>query len=164
MRQYWFEIVRRNLDHYSWVFVERRDDTQRVLVRSNRHYDTPDEVKDAIKAFLGAAATADIIEPDGSTEEEPFPLPATSFKLVPGVVPLPVEAFPVEHDEAVGRRRPKRAGTTAKLRTRTAEPVAEEASSPQPAIQQTVTAEPEPPAAPAPKRAPRRGGRRQGVT
>ena len=38
MVQHWFEIVRRNYNRYSWLFVEVRDGRRRVLAYSVSDY------------------------------------------------------------------------------------------------------------------------------
>ena len=115
MTKHRFEIVRQTHDRYSWLFVEVQDSRRRVLARADRDYGSPKKVRRAIQKLQGAVPDADVADATGSTEPERFALPATSFQLVPGVVPLVVEEFPVERDIAVVRRRkPKRAKEAAK--------------------------------------------------
>jgi hypothetical protein len=116
MTKHRFEIVRQTHDRYSWLFVEVEDGQRRVLARGDRDYGSPKKVRRAIQELQGAVPYADV------AELERFALPATSFRLVPGVVPLVVEESPVERDIAVVRRRkPKRLDSSAKLRKRTEE-------------------------------------------
>jgi hypothetical protein len=157
MRQCFFEIVRRPYERYSWVFVMVKDGKRRVLARSARDYRSPKRVREAITAMKGA----EIVDACGSSEREPFPVPATSFRLVSGVLPLMVDESAVEHDPAKARRRKaKLRDARAKPDKRTAERIEAEVS-PQAAVQQGAV-EAEAVEAPAePKRAARGGGRRQ---
>ena len=93
MKQYRFEIVRRGNDRFYWLFVVVKRSGRRVLARSARDYGSPRKVRGAIETLQSV---------DVDTTEDPFTLPATSFRIVPGVVPLMVEEFPVEDrsDEA----------------------------------------------------------------
>jgi hypothetical protein len=108
MTKHRFEIVRQTHDRYSWLFVEVEDGQRLVLARADRDYSSPKKVRRAIQKLQGAVPDADV------AELERFALPATSFRFVPGVVPLVVEEFPVERDIAVVRRRkPKRPDSSA---------------------------------------------------
>lgn len=103
-----------------------------------------------------------------------FPLPATTFAVVPGVVPLPVKGSLDEFEPAGARRSLSTGGAPlAELRTPNGEPVQAQEQPPQPHVQQepAKAATPEPPAAqeqeqepePEPKKkpTPRRGGGRK---
>ena len=148
-----FEIVRRPNGRFGWIFVVRDGGRRRVRARSIRDYGSVDKVFQAIEKMQGA----DICD---TTEggQDPFPLPATSFQIVPGVVPLLVQGFPTDFDTEARRFRPMvRAdatrGPTSRAVTKRkpeAEPEREAAAEPE--------AGSEGPAADRPK--PRRGGRR----
>jgi hypothetical protein len=91
-----FQIVRRPNDRFGWIFVKvRRSGRVRVLARSVRDYRSPEKVEDAIDRLQGAPVD------DTTFVRAPFPIPATSFDIVPGVVPLLVDddEFP-EPDES----------------------------------------------------------------
>lgn len=89
-----FEIVRRPNGRFGWVFVRREGDRTRVLARSARDYRTPAKAVDAIDRMRGADIELGGLEPD------PFPLPATRFQIVAGVVPLRVDEFPVVEQDS----------------------------------------------------------------
>jgi hypothetical protein len=152
-----FEIVRQAYDRYSWLFVEVQDGQRRVLARGGRNYGSPKKVRRVIQELRGAVHDADVADATGSTEPERFALPATSFGLVPGVIPLVVEESPVERDITVARRRkPKRPDSSAKLRKRTEEmaeaPAAQASAAQAPAAQASAAQAPaaQAPAAQAP--------------
>jgi len=92
-KQYRFEILRRGADRFSWLFVVLKGRRRRVLARSTRDYPSAEKALQAIDRLRSATNVVD-------TTDDPFPLPATFFQIVPGVVPLIVEKFPVEDDEA----------------------------------------------------------------
>lgn len=81
-----FEIVRRG-NRFGWIFVKVDRGRRRVLARSVRDYRSPGKAEDAIDRLRGAPVD------DTTVERDPFPLPATSFRIVPGVVPLIVDEF-----------------------------------------------------------------------
>jgi hypothetical protein len=145
MVQYWFEIFRRTYDRWSWHFVEVRDGERRVLARSGRDYRSRRRARRAIRALKRAVRGAQVVVP-GASGQEGFPLPASRFALVPGVVPLMMGGPPIEYDPAEARQRePSR-----------------------PAVQQEVAEaaapEPEPPGTPDKKPTPKRGGRKPRAT
>jgi hypothetical protein len=148
MVQYWFEIFRRTYDRWSWHFVEVRDGERRVLARSGRDYRSRRRARRAIRALKRAVRGAQVVVP-GASGQEGFPLPASSFAFVPGVVPLMVGG-------------PPHVASPPELRTQTGEPVQTRELPPQPAVQQEVAeaATPEPPAASEKQPTPRRGGRK----
>lgn len=90
-----FEIVRRGNGRFGWIFVRVGDGKRRLLARSVRDYRSPDKVKDAIDKMDGARVD------DTTVGDDPFPLPATSFRIVSGVVPLIVDEF--EDEDAAER-------------------------------------------------------------
>jgi hypothetical protein len=151
MRSYVFEIFRGTLDRYAWRLVELDDGERHLLARSDRDYRSPEKARDAILALQAAIEQADIEETDGPPA--PYPLPVTSFKFVSGVLPLPVEGSPVEHDAAEVHRR--RRDSPSRRRQRNGEPDA--AAAPP---QEAAAAVPEPPAASTPKPPTRRGSRK----
>jgi hypothetical protein len=162
MVQYWFEIFRRTYDRWSWHFVEVRDGERRVLARSGRDYRSRRRARRAIRALKRAVRGAQVVVPGGNGQEG-FPLPASSFALVPGVVPLMVGGPPIEYDPAEARRRERAGGaSSAELRTQTGELIQVRELPPRPAVQQEVAeaTTPEPPAASEKKPTPRRGGRK----
>jgi hypothetical protein len=81
-----FEIVRRG-NRFGWIFVKVDRGRRRVLARSVRDYRSPEKAEDAIDRLRGAPVD------DTTVERDPFPLPATSFRIVSGVVPLIVDDF-----------------------------------------------------------------------
>jgi hypothetical protein len=94
VKQYRFEIVRQTYRRYSWRFVViEKDGRRRVLDRSHRDYRSPKRVERAIRAMKGAE-----IDPTSLTDRDPFELPATSFRIVGGVVPLMVQTSPGEYE------------------------------------------------------------------
>jgi hypothetical protein len=99
MNPYRFEIVRRANGRFAWVFV-RVDNRgrQRVLARSARSWRRRKRARRAIKVLRDAPIRR-------VYDYSPFSLPATSFELVPGVLPLLVEHSPVVQRRAVARRR-----------------------------------------------------------
>ena len=86
-----FEIVRRGNGRFGWVFV-RVKGGRRVLARSVRDYGSPEKVDDAINRMRAAQVD------DTTAGSDLFPLPATSFRIVSGVVPLVVEDVPADFD------------------------------------------------------------------
>jgi hypothetical protein len=94
MKPYRFEIVRRAFGGFGWVIVRIDDRGRRVLARSERSYRSRKRVRRAIAAFEGAPIV------DATNDYQTFPLPASSFRFVPGVVPLIVDESPVEDDDA----------------------------------------------------------------
>jgi hypothetical protein len=98
MSSYRFEIVRRRSDRFGWRVVAIDDAGRRVLGRSERSYRSRKKANQAIDA-LRAADVDDTTRPrDG------FPLPATKFEVVPGVLPLIVAERPVYYARAERRR------------------------------------------------------------
>jgi uncharacterized protein YegP (UPF0339 family) len=95
MKVYRFEIVRRGLGRFGWIFVRIDERGRRVLAWSERSYRSKKRVCRAIAALK----SAEIV--DATKDYLPSPLPETSFELVPGVVPLIVDESPVEEHDAV---------------------------------------------------------------
>jgi hypothetical protein len=180
MVEYWFEIFRQNVDRWAWRFVVLRDGERRVLARSGRDFRSRRRARRSIRRLRTNIEGAPIIV----VGQGGFPLPASTFTLVPGVVPLPVQGSPDEFEPAVARQS---LGTgrapLAALRTHNGEPVQAQEQAPQPRVQQepAEAATPEPTAAqeqapepaapeekpekkPEKKPAPRRGGRRTRAT
>jgi hypothetical protein len=93
MKRYHFEIVRRECGRFGWEFVRIDDQGRRVLAHSERSYGSKKRVRRAIAAVRGAR-----LVDTTTTVRVPFPLPVTSFALVPGVVPLIVAAGAAEYD------------------------------------------------------------------
>ena len=81
MSRYSFEIIRRGLDRFSWVFVEVCDGRRRVLARADRDFRKKKRAKKAACALQEAVADAEIIDATG--DEDSFDLPATSFEIAP---------------------------------------------------------------------------------
>lgn len=98
MKPYRFEIVRRAFGGFGWILVRIEDRGRRVLARSERSYRSRERVRQEIAAFEGAPVV------DTTDEYQPFPLPDSSFRFVPGVVPLVVDELPVEDDDADAAR------------------------------------------------------------
>ena len=89
-KQRLFEIVDRPNGRFGWIFVRREEGgRRRVLARSTRDFSSLEKVVGAIDRMREAE-----IDPTG-VGPEPFDLPATSFQVVAGVVPLRVDEFPV---------------------------------------------------------------------
>lgn len=87
-QRYRFEIVRRAFGRFGWVVVERDRRGRHVVARSERSYRSKKRAKRAIAA-LGGAQVVD------TTRGRSTPrLPATSFRVLDGVVPLIVEESP----------------------------------------------------------------------
>jgi hypothetical protein len=140
MLEHVFEIIRRTYDRFGWVLVKVEDGRRRVLARSDSDWSSAEKAGEAALAFKELVADAKIVDGSGSTEPEPFPLPATSFYYVPGVVPLVVRESPGEYEPAVaGRRRPTQRG-------RAEEPRAVEPALPAPVVQEQVVEAPPQPA------------------
>ena len=91
-KQYRFEILRRGDDRFYWLFVVLERRRRRVLARSTRDYRSAQKAKAAIAKLQRATNVVD-------TTVDPFPLPATHFSVVAGVLPLMVEEFPVVEPE-----------------------------------------------------------------
>lgn len=108
MNEFWFEIVRRSRNRYEWVFVAVRDGRPRVLARAGRDYRSRKKVRRAIERLRCAFPQAEI------RRREPYPLPYTRFEVVPGVLPLMVEASPEGYVPAAARERQFAAITPAK--------------------------------------------------
>jgi hypothetical protein len=176
MVEYWFEIFRENVDRWAWRFVVLRDGERRVLARSGRDFRSRRRARRSIRRLRTNIEGAPIIV----VGQGGFPLPASTFTLVPGVVPLPVQGSPDEFEPAVARQSLGTGGARlAELRTHNGEPVQAQEQAPQPHVQQepAKAATPEPTAAqeqapepaapeekPEKKPAPRRGGRRTRAT
>jgi uncharacterized protein YegP (UPF0339 family) len=90
MNVYRFEIVRGFNDRFAWVFVVEDENRRRILARSTRDFRSRARAEKAIDKMRDAAIAPGVPGP------EPFPLPTTSFQIVPGVVPLIVDDFPTE--------------------------------------------------------------------
>lgn len=86
MNDYWFQIVRRSRKRYDWVFVAVRDGRPRVLARSGRDYRSRKKTRRAIERLQYAFPRAEV------RSNDPFRLPYTKFEIVPGVLPLRVQA------------------------------------------------------------------------
>lgn len=95
MECYRFEIVHRAFGRFGWIFVRLDDRGRCVLARSERSYRSRKRVRRAIAALEDAPVV------DAVKDCAPFPLPATSFRFVPGVVPLIVDESPVEEHDVV---------------------------------------------------------------
>ena len=100
MRQYWFAIVRRGYDRYSWLFVEVKDGRRRVLAQSIRDYRSVKKARKAAAALRCGVMDADIIDASGSQGARLMAV-TSSFEPVPGVLPLVVgesvvEEYPAE--------------------------------------------------------------------
>jgi hypothetical protein len=95
MKRYRLEIVRRASGRFGWIFVRIDDRGRCVLASSERSYRSRKRVRRAIAAL----EDADIV--DATRGCVPFPLPATSFRFVRGVVPLIVDESPQEEHDAV---------------------------------------------------------------
>ena len=99
MKSYRFEVVRRRYDRYGWHVVSIDGPRRRVLARSARTYRSPKRVKRAIARLQ----TAQVVDVSG-TDENGVSLPATSFGVVPGVVPLIVAERPADYELAARPR------------------------------------------------------------
>jgi hypothetical protein len=87
MKTFRFEIVRLPNGRYAWLFVVLEGRRKRVLAGSSRDYRSRARAERAIERMRGAPIEPSVPDP------EPFPLPATSFRIVPGVLPLMVREF-----------------------------------------------------------------------
>ena len=94
MKDSHFVIVHRFNDRYAWLFVVGEGRRRRVLARSTRDFRSRAKAKKAINKMRGAPVAP------RDPRRKPFPLPTTSFQIVPGVVPLIVEDAP-EFEDAV---------------------------------------------------------------
>lgn len=117
MKSYRFEIVHRAFGRFGWIFLRIDDRGRRVLARSERSYRSRKRVCEAIAALKDAPID------DATQDYPPFPLPATSFRFVAGVVPLIVDESPVEEHDAVYEVSAEKAG---KNDDREAAPAAQE--------------------------------------
>jgi uncharacterized protein YegP (UPF0339 family) len=168
MVQYWFEIFRQSFDRWSWRFVVDRDGERRVVARSGRDFRSRRRARRSIRRLRSNIGAAPIVV----VGQGGFPLPASTFTLVPGVVPLPVQGSPDEFERAGARQSLGTGGAPLALRTHNGEPVQAQAPQPQAQQEPATAATPEPPAAqepepekkPAKKPAQRRGGRKAGAT
>jgi hypothetical protein len=113
---YFFEIVRRGGDRYSWILVRDRDGRRRVLARAHRDYRSPRKARRAVEALKEVVGAADIV-----TAFDHYPLPVATFEVVAGVLPLRMGTF--DADEARTRRRRRvAAGGPASAQTTTERP------------------------------------------
>lgn len=118
-----FQIVRRPNDRFGWIFVRvRRSGRIRVLARSVRDFSSVAKVEAAIEKLQAAPVE------DTTVVQAAFPIPVTSFDIVPGVVPLMVDddEFP-EDDDSGFRDQPAvvvkpKAKAKAKAKARKAKP------------------------------------------
>jgi hypothetical protein len=104
MKQYRFEIVHRGFGRFGWIFVRIDKRGLRVLGRSARSYRSRKGVRNAI------AARKDACIVDATTDYLPFPLPETSFRFLPGVVPLIVDESPVDEHHVFYKVSAEKAG------------------------------------------------------
>jgi hypothetical protein len=88
--KYWFEIIERPHGRYSWILVERRKSRRLVLARG-RSLSSAHDVRDVLSTLKVIAADLEIVDTT-VPEQEPIPVPETSFHHVPDVMPLPVGA------------------------------------------------------------------------
>jgi hypothetical protein len=171
MVQYWFEIFRQSLGRWSWRFVENRDGERRVLARSSRDFRSRRRVRRSIRRLRRNVLGAPVIV----VGQGGFPLPTSTFTIVPGVQPLPVQRSSDEFELAGARQAVGTGGgPLAVPRTPNGEPVQAQAQPSQPQVQPAKAATPEPPAAqeqrqkpePEPEKKPtqRRGGRKARAT
>lgn len=84
MNTYWFEIVTRGHDRYSWILVERKDGRLTVLA-SGRDRGKKRKVRAEVERLRALFADAEVVD---ATQASEVPLPHTSFRRVQGVVPL----------------------------------------------------------------------------
>jgi hypothetical protein len=93
---YFFEIVRRAFDRYSWNLVGYRGGRRRVLARAHRDYRSPRKARKAAEVLREVVGNADIVDafPDSG-----YRLPVASFEVVSDVLPLRVGPFDA-HDAA----------------------------------------------------------------
>jgi uncharacterized protein YegP (UPF0339 family) len=160
-----FEIFRQTYDRWSWRFVVVDDDQSRVLARSGRTYRSRRRARRAIRALKRTVPGAPVVV-TGPSGQEGFPLPATSFAFVPGVVPLVVGRPPSVYEPAGAYQGAGTgAATLAELRTPNGEPVQVQEARPEIVQAPAEAATPEPPAEPEPEKAKkpatRRASRRQ---
>jgi hypothetical protein len=154
---YFFEIVRRGGDRYSWILVRDHDDRRRVLARAHRDYRSLRKARRAVEALKEVVGAADIV-----TAFDHYPLPVATFEVVAGVLPLRMGTF--DADPARTRRRRRvAAGGPASAQT-TTEPGQAPATGepPEPAVAISAAPAREEPAA-SPRRttrAPRATGRK----
>ena len=94
---FFFEIVERPYDRYSWILVEYRRDRRRVIARTNRDYRSPRKAYRAAQRLQRAIEDAEIVDAFSRTRDY-------RFEVLEDVLPLPVgSAEDVEH----GRARPR---------------------------------------------------------
>jgi hypothetical protein len=79
---YWFEIVRRGYDRFSWVFIEDRGDQPRILASGNRDFKSRKKVKRAIARLQKAQVR------EATGEPNHFERADTRFELTPYALPL----------------------------------------------------------------------------
>lgn len=101
--QYWFQVIKRGYDRYSWVLVEARDGRVRVLAHSARDYSSKKKTRKAIERVMGAAGDAQVL--DEACGYPGFDVPMTRFEVDPYVFPLPVRDPMLRHARGKGRRR-----------------------------------------------------------
>ena len=89
------------------MFIEVKNGQRRILLRGNRDYGSKKKLKKAVEELQEIFCDAGFLDATGPTE--PFRLPATSFRLVPDVLPLLVGEPPDAHDDARSNRRTGRA-------------------------------------------------------
>jgi len=154
---YFFEIVCRGGDRYSWILVRDRDGRRRVLARAHRDYRSPRKARRAVEALKEVVGAADIV-----IAFDHYPLPVATFEVVAGVLPLRMGTF--DADAAPTRRRRRVAASGPASAQTTTEPGQAPATGepPEPAAAISAAPAPEEPAA-SPRRttrAPRATGRK----
>jgi hypothetical protein len=83
MNTYFFEIVKRAFDRYTWVLVVYCRGRRRVIARSNRDYRSPGKARRAVERLQGAMGKAEIVDNFSSTGDY-------TFEILEDVLPLPV--------------------------------------------------------------------------
>jgi hypothetical protein len=107
---YWFEMVRRPNDRFSWVFVKVDEGRRRVLARGDRDYRYKERAEQVIGVLKTEAGRAEVLDATSATDV--FDLPRRSFEIAPYVVPLLIGQPRARHTRANGHRRKPGSPTT----------------------------------------------------
>ncbi|SIS00746.1 hypothetical protein [Micromonospora avicenniae] len=83
MNSYFFEIIERASDRYSWILVLHREGRRQVIARAYRDYRSPRKAARAAEALQKAVGGAEIVYAYP-------PTPDYSFQILRDVLPLPV--------------------------------------------------------------------------
>ena len=94
---FFFEIVERPYDRYSWILVEYRRDRRRVIARTNRDYRSPRKAYRAAQRLQRAIEDAEIVDAFSRTRDY-------RFEVLEDVLPLRTEQERTEQERTEQER------------------------------------------------------------